>query len=93
MANYTCLDCIHYCPKQSSVKFVNNHFEEIVIEHHCSKNNEVFKKFWEENKSKLRKDIVMDLECFELPEHLKCLEKMIQLAKEIIKIQESHEKS
>ena len=84
MAEYICTDCANYCRKKSSVKFVKNHFDERVIEAHCSKHPEVFKKWWEENKSKLRKDIIFDLDCFEPNEHLKHLNKLIDLTDKII---------
>jgi len=84
------MDCINYQPP----KTVFDCFEDIGggvfvpkdkrIDHRCEKCPAAFAKFWKENGSKNRKDIVFDLECFDPNEFLKRTDKLIKLSEKIL---------
>lgn len=90
MANYSCLDCKNYCPKK---EVVDGYREECggmilvpktkVVEHHCDVHPRVFKRWWKDNGHKPSSEVKTP-KCIELHEHLKTLNEMIHLAREIL---------
>ena len=90
MCKYTCLDCKNYRP--SETKVVGRRFEcggmisvpvygEVPA--HCDKHPRYFKKWWKENGPKKRVDCT-EPKCIDLYDHLKTLDEMIKLSKEIL---------
>lgn len=90
MIKHTCLDCKHYCYKNT----VHDGFEKIsqhiyapkerTIEHHCKTHPEVFKKWWEENAHKTRDEITEVPTCLELTDFIAHLDNMNKLAQSIL---------
>lgn len=90
MAKDTCMDCKHYCHKTTvydGLKQVSPHIyvpKEKVIGHHCKTHPEVFKKWWAENANKTREEITEVPPCLELSDFLVQLDKMKNIAQEIL---------
>ena len=89
---YTCLDCKNYVPKDSKVigtkEVIKGVLEPISVDipSHCTKHNDVmlawFEKYKEVPMSQLKEED--QLSCIELREHMKCLNKAIDLTQKII---------
>lgn len=92
MAKYTCLDCKHYCPEKKVFNGIKPMGfgvcipKEKTIEHHCILHQDVFIKWWKENRMKRAVDITEVPDCLELNDHLSQLNKMNQLMEEILDI-------
>ena len=90
MAKYTCLDCKHYCHAKKvfdgiePIGFGVCIPKEKTIEHHCTLHQDVFIKWWNENSMKRIVDITEVPDCLELDNYLTQLNKMNQLANEIL---------
>lgn len=90
MCKYTCLDCVNYKPTETKVVGRKLECDGMIsapvygeIPHHCDKHPRYFKKWWAENGPKKR-EYCTQPKCIELHEHLKQLDSMIKLAKEIL---------
>ena len=91
MGKYTCLDCKNYCPKKV---IVDGYKEECngmmlvpitkVIESHCDLHPITYKRWWKKNGNKTSENADEAPKCIELHEHLKALNKMIELSQEIL---------
>ena len=90
MCKYTCLNCVNYKPQETKVVGRKLECGGMIsvpvygeVPHHCDKHPRYFKKWWAENGPKKREDCTQP-KCLELHEHLKQLDSMIKLAKEIL---------
>lgn len=90
MAKYTCLDCKYYCPENKVYDGLKPIMpgvcvpKEKIVKHFCTKHQDVFVKWWNENGKKHRADVTEVPECLELNNHLAALNKANQFAIKIL---------
>lgn len=91
MNKNSCMECQYYKNKETVVDGYEILYDGMMrvpkyktIECHCTEHPKVFKKWWEANKNKTKKNIDNAPKCFLLHESLKPLREMIDLAQDIL---------